>query len=99
MQVKLTDATRRRLLAGMLAAATVPMVHAAPAAPATGSLTVAFGAESTTLDPVKISAGVDHYFVGQIFEMLVRRNAALKDENWLAESWKMETGKDGKPVL
>ena len=31
--------------------------------------------------------------------MLVRRNAALKDENWLAESWKLETGKDGKPVL
>ncbi|KAA0181651.1 ABC transporter substrate-binding protein [Cupriavidus gilardii] len=71
----------------------------AQAAPATGSLTVAFGAESTTLDPVRISAGVDHYFVGQIFEMLVRRNASLQDENWLAESWKLETGKDGKPVL
>ena len=31
--------------------------------------------------------------------MLTRRNAALKDENWLAESWKLENGKDGKPVL
>ncbi|WP_454711225.1 ABC transporter substrate-binding protein [Cupriavidus nantongensis] len=100
MQVKtLSGAARHRLLAGILAAAIVPAAHAAAPAPATGSLTVAFGAESTTLDPVKISAGVDHYFVGQIFEMLVRRNAALKDENWLAQSWKLETGKDGKPVL
>ncbi|NUT16224.1 MAG: ABC transporter substrate-binding protein, partial [Cupriavidus sp.] len=100
MQVKkLSGPARQRLLAGIVAAAIVPAAHAGAPVPATGSLTVAFGAESTTLDPVKISAGVDHYFVGQIFEMLVRRNAALKDENWLAQSWKLDTGKDGKPVL
>lgn len=84
--------------AGPAAAQGKPAIPTTPAA-ASGTLTVAFAAESTTLDPVKISAGVDHYFVGQIFEMLTRRNAALKDENWLAESWKLENGKDGKPVL
>lgn len=73
--------------------------HAQTPRPATGSLTVAFGAESTTLDPVKISAGVDHYFVGQIFEMLLRRDADLKVQNWLAEKWTLGTAKDGRPVL
>ena len=68
------------------------------AADATGSLTVAFGAESTVLDPLKYSAGVDHYFIGQMFEQLVRPDPALKSTNWLAERWDVKTV-GGKPVI
>jgi peptide/nickel transport system substrate-binding protein len=51
-----------------------------------GSLTIAFAAASTVLDPIKYSAGVDHYFVSQMFEQLVRPHPSLKTVNWLAES-------------
>jgi len=63
------------------------------------TVVAAFAAESNTLDPVKITGGVDHYFIGQMFEQLVRPNAQLKDENWLAEDWQVKTGDDGKPVI
>src|SRR5258708_36815257 len=59
-------------------------------AQATGDLTVAFGAEGTTLDPTKYSAGVDHYFIGQLFEQLVRYDPELRPVNWLTESRKLE---------
>ena len=50
--------SRTMLIALSLALGPVPAL-----AQAAGSLTVAFGAEGTTLDPTKYSAGVDHYFV------------------------------------
>ncbi len=80
----------------LMALAALPLAAQAQAG---GSLTVAFAAESTTIDPVRISAGVDHYFVGQMFEMLVRPNAELKRENWLAETWKPGQTKDGKRTI
>jgi peptide/nickel transport system substrate-binding protein len=78
-----------------LAVALCPTLAFAQAA---GDLSVAFGAEGTTLDPTKYSAGVDHYFIGQMFEQLVRYDPDLKPVNWLAESWKLEE-QDGKPVI
>ena len=41
--------------------------HAQTPKPATGSLTVAFGAEATVLDPTRSAAGVDQYYIGQMF--------------------------------
>lgn len=67
-------------------------------AQASGDLTVAFGAEGTTLDPTKYSAGVDHYFIGQMFEQLVRWDPQQKPVNWLAESWELQQ-QDGKAVI
>lgn len=66
--------------------------------PAQGSITVAFAAEGTVLDPAKYSAGVDQYYVGQFFEQLVRPGPDLKPVPWLAESWTVEDA-DTKPVL
>jgi peptide/nickel transport system substrate-binding protein len=68
------------------------------ARPAAGNLTVAFAGEATVLDPTKASAGIDFYFVNQIFEQLTRPDPAQKAVNWLAESWKIGEDK-GKPVL
>lgn len=65
---------------------------------ANGSITVAFGAEGTTLDPTRYSAGVDHYFIGQMFEQLVRFDSDLKPVNWLAEKWELKE-LDGKSVI
>jgi peptide/nickel transport system substrate-binding protein len=50
---------------------------------------MAFAAESTVLDPTEYSAGVDHYFVSQMFGKLVRPDPSLKTVNWLAESRKV----------
>jgi peptide/nickel transport system substrate-binding protein len=69
-----------------------------PRCTAQGELTVASVPEGTTLDPTKYSAGVDQYFIGQMFEQLVRYDPDLKPVNWLAESWKLEE-QDGKPVI
>lgn len=84
-------------LAGALFAwpATAP---AQLAKPATGTLTVAFAAEATMIDPARSAAGVDQYFYGQIFEQLVRPDPSLKRINWLAESWDVTYDGD-KPVL
>ena len=49
-----------------------------------GSLTTAFGAEGTTLDPTKYSA-VDHYFISQMFEQLVR---SIPIRKWSTGSWR-----------
>jgi peptide/nickel transport system substrate-binding protein len=75
-----------------------PHASAQTVKPATGSLTIAFAAEATTLDPVKYSAGVDTYFIGQMFEQLVKPNPTQQRVNWLAESWEV-TEVGGKPVL
>ncbi|MBM3554441.1 MAG: ABC transporter substrate-binding protein [Alphaproteobacteria bacterium] len=82
-----------------LAALCAPVVATAPArAQASGELTVAFGAEGTAVDPIKYAAGVDHYYIGQMFEQLVRPDPSLKETNWLAEKWDIsEAG--GKPVI
>ncbi len=45
------------------------------------TLTVAFAAEGTTLDPARYSAGVDQYFISQMFEQLVRFDKDLKPVN------------------
>ena len=74
------------------------LAHAQAPKPATGSLTVAFGAEATVLDPTHSSAGVDQYFFGQMFEQLVRTGPDLKSLNWLAETWSVEDA-GGKPVI
>lgn len=47
---------------------------------------------------MKYSAGVDTYFIGQIFEQLVKPDPTQKRVNWLAESWDI-TEVGGKPVL
>jgi peptide/nickel transport system substrate-binding protein len=62
-----------------------------------GSLTTAFGAEGTTLDPTKYSA-VDHYFISQMFEQLVRFDPDQKMVDWLAASWELQE-EDGKAVI
>jgi len=62
----------------ILIALTVALCPNLAFAQAAGDLTVAFGAEGTTLDPTKYSAGVDHYFIGQLFEQLVRYDPDLK---------------------
>jgi peptide/nickel transport system substrate-binding protein len=66
--------------------------------PATGNLTVGFGAEATTMDPVRSAAGVDQYFFGQMFEQPLRTNPELKQINWLAESWTLKD-EGGKPAI
>ncbi|WP_084805301.1 ABC transporter substrate-binding protein [Bradyrhizobium sp. NAS80.1] len=62
------------------------------------TVTVAFAAESTTMDPARYSAGVDQYFISQMFEQLVRFGPDLKPVNWLAESWSIQ-GTPEKPII
>ncbi len=62
------------------------------------TLTVALAAESTTMDPAKYSAGVDQYFIGNMFEQLVKPAPDGTMQNWLAESWEVSEV-DGKPVI
>jgi peptide/nickel transport system substrate-binding protein len=63
-----------------------------------GDLSVALAAEPTTADPVRYSAGVDTYLIGNIFEQLLRWTADGKQANRLAESWKL-SGTPDKPVI
>jgi peptide/nickel transport system substrate-binding protein len=85
-----------------IAAATLSLIPAispgAMAQPATGTLTIGFGAEATMMDPTRSAAGVDQYFFGQMFEQLDRTDPSLKTVNWLAEKWEL-TQQDGKPVI
>ena len=66
--------------------------------PATGSLTVAFAAEATVMDPTRSSAGVDQYYFTQLFEPLIRFDPDLKPVNWLAKSWRVE-GTHERPII
>ncbi|SDX98364.1 peptide/nickel transport system substrate-binding protein [Albimonas donghaensis] len=89
----------RRL--GLVASAAVVLAFAAPS---TGvaqedTLVAAFAAEATTLDPTRYSAGVDTYFIGQMFEQLVKVYPDGSTQNWLAESWELQTGPDGLPII
>ena len=66
--------------------------------PATGTISIAFGAEAVMLDPARSAAGVDQYFFGQMFEQLVRVDPSLKKIPWLAESWSVKQ-EGGKPYV
>lgn len=90
--------TVRSLILGVALAAISVGVPAQQPRKATGNLTIAFAADATTMDPVKFFAGVDTYFIGQIFEQLVRPDPTQKRVNWLAESWQVGD-EGGKPVL
>ena len=79
------------------ALAAFPVAAQAPK-PATGMLTIAFAAEATMMDPQRSAAGVDQYYIGQMFEQLVKTDPSLKRINWLAESWEVKE-EDGKPYL
>jgi peptide/nickel transport system substrate-binding protein len=81
----------------------VAMLHLGIAQPAwsaeaRGSLSVALGAEPTILDPVGYVGGVDTYMIAQLFEQLLRPDATGKEQNWLAEDWKIGGDAD-KPVV
>ncbi|MFV0474041.1 MAG: ABC transporter substrate-binding protein [Pikeienuella sp.] len=80
-----------------MAAAIAALGSPAPAQPKS-ELTIALAAESTTMDPTRYSAGVDQYFIGNMFEQLVKPDPEGKLVNWLAESWEI-TEVDGKPVI
>ncbi len=62
------------------------------------TLTVALGAEATTLDPTESSAGVDFYMIGNLFEQLVRADPQGKPVNWLAEKYEV-VGTPEKPII
>lgn len=82
------------LVAGLVVASSSPASAQVKGA-ASGELTVAFAGEATTLDPTKASAGIDFYFIGQMFEQLVRPDPSLDPVSWLAQSWEVveENGK------
>jgi len=67
-------------------------------AQAKDTITAGFAAEASTVDPTKFSAGVDLFYIGQMFEQLVRPDAEGKSMPWLAESWQLLT-ENGKPVI
>ena len=62
------------------------------------TITVGFATESTTLDPSRAAAGADYYFIGQMFEQLVRRGPDNQRVNWLAESYTVDKN-NGKPII
>ena len=75
-----------------------PVSLAADPKPATGELTIAYGAESTQLDVTRAAAGVDWYILGNIYEQLLQPDPSLEVKNWLAEEWAV-TEEDGHPVI
>jgi peptide/nickel transport system substrate-binding protein len=85
------------LAVSLLAAMPLAAMAQAPK-PATGSLTIAFAAEPTMMDPQRSAAGVDQYYIGQMFEQLIRTGPDLKKRNWLAESWEVKE-ENGKPYI
>ncbi|MGB3503393.1 MAG: ABC transporter substrate-binding protein [Mesorhizobium sp.] len=62
------------------------------------TLVAAFAAEGTVLDPTRLIAGVDQYYLAQMFETLVRPDPDGKMVNWLAESWSLGE-EEGKTVI
>lgn len=90
--------TARFSLKSAILATSVLLTPGAAFAQASGELVAALAAEGTVLDPSKYSAGVDQYYIGQMFEQLVRFGPDLKPVNWLAESWKIE-GTAEKPII
>jgi peptide/nickel transport system substrate-binding protein len=53
------------------------------------TVTIAFAAEATQVDPTRTMAGVDGYFMDLFFERLLTVTAELERVNWLAESWEV----------
>ncbi len=51
------------------------------------TLTIAFAAEATQIDPTRTTAGVDAYFMSLFFEQLLSTAPDLQRINWLAEKW------------
>ena len=62
------------------------------------TLTAALASEAQTMNPFKYAGATDLFYIGQMFEMLVRPGRDGKPINWLAESWAIE-GTDEKPVI
>ncbi|MDA9505029.1 glutathione ABC transporter substrate-binding protein [Bradyrhizobium sp. CCBAU 11386] len=62
------------------------------------TIVAALAAEGEVLDPTRSIGGADQYFIGQMFEQLVRFDPNLKMVNWLAESWSIE-GTADKPII
>lgn len=91
----------RRLLVSATCAFTCAFAYTTPHAQSVDKDTIvaAFGAESTTLNPVKISGGVDYYFVSQIFETLTRSDPDFQKINWLAKDWEIDNEDPEKPVI
>jgi len=85
-------------LAVSLLAAFPFAAHAQMPKPATGTLTIGFGAEAVMMDPSRSAAGVDQYFFGQMIEQLTRTDPQLTTTDWLAESWTLSHD-GGKPVI
>jgi len=69
----------------------VPMAAAADAE----TVTIAFGAEPTQVDPTRTMAGVDQYFMDLYFERLLHMTPDLERVNWLADAWAIRE-EDGK---
>lgn len=53
------------------------------------TVTIAFAAEATQVDPTRTTAGVDAYFMDLFFERLLATNPQLERINWLAEDWEI----------
>ena len=82
----------------MIRALVAAMLFAWPAAAQT-TLTLAFAAEATTLDPIKYSAGADSYGMSQMFEQLLRPLPPdWKPGGWLAENWSIG-GTSERPII
>ncbi len=62
------------------------------------TLTVALASEAQTINPFKYAGATDLFYIGQMFEQLVRPDRNGKIVNWLAESWSIE-GTPEKPVI
>jgi peptide/nickel transport system substrate-binding protein len=89
----------KRLLASALVSSLGLLALTATASAQTKDTIIAgLAAEGTVLDPARYSAGVDQYFIGQMFEQLVRFDPDLKPVNWLAEKWSIE-GTAEKPII
>ncbi|WFU71264.1 ABC transporter substrate-binding protein [Bradyrhizobium sp. CB2312] len=86
------------VLRAFAAACALLALNATVSAQTKDTLVAALAAEATMLDPTRSFAGVDYYFIGQMFEQLVRFDPDLKMVNWLAESWSIE-GTPDKPII
>lgn len=88
----------RNALFAIFALVALPAFAQLASQPPGDTLTVAFAAEPTTVDPARYSAGVDLYGVTQMFEQLARPGPDGKWMNWLAESWEVKGTRD-KPII
>ncbi|MGB6117810.1 MAG: ABC transporter substrate-binding protein [Mesorhizobium sp.] len=85
----------KALMAGIALAA---MTLSGAQAQQKDTLTAALASEAQTMNPFKYAGATDLFYIGQMFEMLVRPDRDGKPVNWLAESWSIE-GTPEKPVI